>query len=61
MCLASYGYVYRRGHRKVNIRDGEKKEYSDRNLRDKLWYEVCKPLVTNWIELSAEQKSEKLC
>jgi hypothetical protein len=31
------------------------KEYSDRNLKDKLWYEV----VTNWSELAAEQKSEK--
>ena len=35
------------------------KEYSDRNLKDKLWYEVCKSVVTNWSELPAEQKSEK--
>jgi hypothetical protein len=35
------------------------KEYSDRNLKDKLWYEVCKSAVTNWSELPAEQKSEK--
>jgi len=35
------------------------KEHSDRNLKDKLWYEVCKSLVTNWSQLPAEQKSEK--
>jgi hypothetical protein len=32
------------------------KEYSDRNLKDKLWYEVYESVVTNWIELPAEQK-----
>jgi hypothetical protein len=36
------------------------KEYSDRNLKDKLWYEVCKSLVTNWSEFPAEQKLEKV-
>ena len=36
------------------------KEYSDRYLKDKLWYEVCKSLVTNWSKLPAEQKSEKV-
>ena len=35
------------------------KEYSDRNLKDKLWYEVYESAVTNWSELAAEQKSEK--
>ena len=35
------------------------KEYSDINLKDKLWYEVCKSVVTKWSELPAEQKSEK--
>jgi hypothetical protein len=35
------------------------KEYSNRNMKDKLWYEVCKSFVTNWSELPAEQKSEK--
>ena len=35
------------------------KEYSDRNLKDKLWYEVCESFVTNWIVLPAEQKLEK--
>jgi len=35
------------------------KEYSDRNLKDKLWYEVCESVVTNWSELPAEEKSEK--
>jgi len=37
------------------------KEYSDSNLKDKLWYEVCKSVITNWSELPAEQKSEKVC
>jgi hypothetical protein len=35
------------------------KEYSDRNLKKKLWYEVCESVVMNWSELPAEQKSEK--
>jgi len=35
------------------------KEYSDRNLKDKLWYEVYESVVTNWSVLTAEQKSEK--
>jgi hypothetical protein len=35
------------------------KEYSNRNMKDKLWYEVYKSIVTNWSELPAEQKSEK--
>jgi len=30
------------------------KEYSDRNLKDKLWYEVYESVVTNWSELPAE-------
>jgi hypothetical protein len=34
-------------------------EYSDRNLKDKLWYAVYESDVTNWSELPAEQKSEK--
>ena len=37
------------------------KEYSDRNLKDKLWYEVYESVVTKWSELPAEQKSEKVC
>jgi len=36
------------------------KGYSNRNLKDKLWYEFYKSLVTNCIELPAEQKSEKV-
>jgi hypothetical protein len=35
------------------------KEYSDRNLKDKLWYEVYESVVTKWSELPAAQKSEK--
>jgi hypothetical protein len=34
------------------------REYSDRNLKDKLWYEFYESVVTNWRELPAEQKSE---
>jgi len=62
LCLASYGYAYRRGRREVSMGSGEKttfvliklKEYSDRNLKDKLWYEVYESVVTNWSELPAE-------
>jgi hypothetical protein len=35
------------------------KEYSDGNLEDKLWYEVCESIVTNWSKLPDEEKSEK--
>jgi hypothetical protein len=35
------------------------KEYSDRNLKEKFWNEVCESVVTNWSELPAEQKSAK--
>jgi len=35
------------------------KEYSDRNLKDKLRYEIYESVVTNWSELAAEQKSGK--
>jgi hypothetical protein len=36
------------------------KKFSDRNLKDKLWYEIYESVVTNWSELPAEQKSEKV-
>jgi len=39
--------------------DKKLEEYSDRNLKDKLWYEVCESVVTNWSKLPAEEKSEK--
>jgi hypothetical protein len=29
------------------------KEHSDRNLKEKLWYEVCESVLTNWSELLA--------
>jgi len=35
------------------------KEYSNGNLKDKLWYEVYESVVTKWSELPAEEKSEK--
>ena len=35
------------------------KYYSDKNLKNKLRYEVYESVVTNWSELPAEQKSEK--
>ena len=45
--------------RRSPLYNNKLKEYSDRNLKDKLWCEVCKSVVTNWSELPAEQKSEK--
>ena len=66
MCLESYGYVVKdteklicEVERRPSLYSKKPKEYSDRNLKDKLWYEVCKSVVTNWSELPAEQKSEK--
>jgi hypothetical protein len=35
------------------------KEYGDRNLKDKLWNEVCESVVTNLSELRTEQNSAK--
>ena len=35
------------------------KEYGDRNLKEKFWYEVCESAVTDWRELSAKQKPIK--
>ena len=34
------------------------KGYSDRNLKDKLWYGVNESVVTNWSELPAEHTSQ---
>jgi hypothetical protein len=68
LCLEPYGYVYRRGHRKVDMGGEEKttvvqlklKEYRDRNLKDKLWQEICESVIKKWSELLTEQKSEKV-
>ena len=35
------------------------KEYSDRKLKDKLWYGVCESVFTNGSELPTERKSGK--
>jgi hypothetical protein len=35
------------------------KEYNDRNVKEKLWFEMCGSVVTDWCEISAEQKGEK--
>ena len=35
------------------------KDYSDRNLKDELWYEVRESVFTNWSMLPAEETSEK--
>lgn len=32
------------------------KEYTDTNVRKKLWEEVCTEIVPNWAELSAESR-----
>ena len=32
------------------------KEYSDRNIREKMWGEVCSLVVPNWTELSTKDK-----
>jgi len=69
MCLVSYGYVYCQRRREVSMGSGEKttfvlkklKEYSDRNLKDKLWYEIYESVVMNWSELPAEQNQKNVC
>lgn len=34
------------------------KEYNDKNLKEKLWTEVCEALVRGWNDLSPEEKNE---
>lgn len=36
--------------------DKRLKEYSDRNIKEKLWGEVCVNVIRNWSELSAKEK-----
>ena len=45
--------------RRPHLYNKKLKEYSDRNLKDKLWYELYESVVMNCSELPAEQKSEK--
>lgn len=35
------------------------KEYNDRNIKQKLWLEICDTMVTGWEELSADEKTQK--
>lgn len=35
------------------------KEYSDANVKKKLWLEVCEAVVVDWNQLSAEDKTNK--
>lgn len=35
------------------------KEYSDANVKKKLWEEVCEAVVLDWNRLSAEEKTNK--
>jgi hypothetical protein len=35
------------------------KEYSGRNLKHKLWIEICEQFVENWNDLSASEKANK--
>lgn len=35
------------------------KEYSDRNVKEKLWAEVCLHVIPNWNELDAKEKKTK--
>jgi len=35
------------------------KEYSDINLKKKLWEEVCEVVIPDWNELSAQEKTKQ--
>ena len=39
--------------------DFQLKEYSDKNIKEKLWREVCEAVVSDWNTLSPEDKKEK--
>lgn len=38
--------------------DKNLKEYSDRNIKQELWLEICGIMVTDWLQLSAEEKTQ---
>lgn len=35
------------------------KEYSDRNIKEKLWTEVCGKVIENWNDLTSKEKKHK--
>lgn len=37
----------------------ELKEYSDRNVKEKLWAEVCAQVIPNWNDLPAREKKTR--
>lgn len=39
--------------------DFQLKEYSDKNVKEKLWTEVCEAVVRDWHNLSSGEKNEK--
>ena len=39
--------------------DFKLKEYSDKNIKERLWNEVCETVVSDWDTLSPEDKKEK--
>ncbi|XP_076061135.1 uncharacterized protein LOC143036960 isoform X1 [Oratosquilla oratoria] len=39
--------------------DFQLKEYSDKNIKEKLWSEACEAVVSDWNTLSPEDKKEK--
>ena len=39
--------------------DFQLKEYSDKNIKEKLWSEVCEAVVSDWNTLSPEDRNEK--
>jgi hypothetical protein len=45
--------------RRLPLYNKKLKEYSDKNLKGKLWYELCDSVITKWNEHPAEQKSKK--
>jgi hypothetical protein len=50
VCLGRRGKVNREVVRRPPLYKKNMKEYSDRNLKEKLWNEICESVVTNWSE-----------
>ena len=48
-----------RWRRDKNFYDFQLKKYSDKNIKEKLWTEVCEAAVTDWSNLSSGERKGK--
>lgn len=46
-------------HAKPALWEKSKKEYSDKNCREKAWVEIGETMYENWVELDSTERDEK--